>query len=99
LSLNVNQFQASVSKIDFGNRGFTLDANTSLSNFTIQGQSSIKLILVQQQLEKSKLLTKTDNFDLFRNKVRPINGNKFDNLVPLSKVSIKDFFYQVKNDM
>lgn len=99
LSLNVNQFQASVSKIDFGNRGFTLDANTSLSNFTIQGQSSIKLILVQQQLEKSKLLTKTDNFDLFRNKVKPINGNKFDNLVPLSKVSIKDFFYQVKNDM
>lgn len=99
LSLGVNQFQASVSKIDFGNKGFTLDANTSLSNFTIQGQSSIKLILVQQQLEKSKLLTKTDNFDLFRNKVRPINGNKFDNLVPLSKVSIKDFFYQVKNDM
>jgi YVTN family beta-propeller protein len=99
LSLNVNQFQASVSKIDFGNRGFTLDANTSLSNFTIQGQSSIKLILVQQQLEKSKLLTKTDNFDLFRNKVKPINGNKFDNLVPLSKVSVKDFFYQIKNDM
>lgn len=99
LSLSVNQFQASVSKIDFGNRGFTLDANTSLSNFTVQGQSSIKLILVQQQLEKSKLLTKTDNFDLFRNKVKPINGNKFDNLVPLSKLSVKDFFYQVENDI
>ena len=95
----INTYYHNLHHVDLVNRGFTLDANTSLSNFTIQGQSSIKLILVQQQLEKSKLLTKTDNFDLFRNKVRPINGNKFDNLVPLSKVSIKDFFYQVKNDM
>jgi YVTN family beta-propeller protein len=97
LSINVGQFQASIAKLDFGDKGFTLDTNSSLSNFTVAPKSEVKLILVQQQIERSALLPQlTDNSDLTKNEVETVEGvTRFNDVVPLYKTSIGEYFKNV----
>lgn len=97
LSINVGQYQASIAKLDFGKKGFTLDTNSSLSNFTVAAKSEVKLILVQQQLEMSELLPKREsNVDLTKNEVEIVGGvTNFNDVVPLYKTSIGEYFKNV----
>lgn len=60
LSVSVNQMQNSISKVDFGDKGFVLDVTNSFSGVTVAAQSTLKLILVLKQEKKSYYLSGED---------------------------------------
>jgi YVTN family beta-propeller protein len=77
LSVGVNQFQGSVSKVDFGENGVLLDSNNSFYDVTVQGNSSLKLVLIMKQMKKAYSLDAPDiseKMDLIKNNVQYILG-------------------------
>jgi YVTN family beta-propeller protein len=57
LSVGTSQFQSGIGKVDFLDQCFVLGVNQYLYNFLVKANSSVKILLVYKQLEKSKLLT------------------------------------------
>ena len=57
LQISQYQFQASVSKVCFGKKGFILDESSSFTDFVVQPNSSITLVLIIKQLKFSKEFT------------------------------------------
>jgi len=77
LSVGVNQFQGSVSKVDFGEKGFPLDVTHSFYNVTVQANSTLKLVLIMKQMKKAYSLDAPDiseNMDLIKNGIQYIKG-------------------------
>jgi YVTN family beta-propeller protein len=56
LSVGTSQFQSGIGKVDF-NSELVLGVNQYFSNFLVKANSTVKVLLIYKQLEKSKLLT------------------------------------------
>jgi YVTN family beta-propeller protein len=57
LSVGTSQFQSGIGKVDFLDECLVLGVNQYFSNFTNYALSTVKVLLIYKQLEKSKLLT------------------------------------------
>lgn len=77
LSIGVNQFQGSVSKVDFGKKGVLLDSNNSFYDVTVQANSTLKLVLIMKQMKKAYNLDAPDiseNMDLIKSNIQYVKG-------------------------
>jgi len=57
LDISVNQFQASVTYVDFGKKGFVFNEQSSFSDFTVQPFSSVRIVLIQKQFNSNSEFT------------------------------------------
>jgi YVTN family beta-propeller protein len=57
LSVGTSQFQSGIGKVDFLDQCLVLGVNQYFSNFLNAANSTVKVLLIYKQLEKSKLLT------------------------------------------
>ena len=70
LDISANQYQASVTYVDFGKKGFVLNQESSFTNFTIQPFSSVNLILIQKQFKtNSEFTNPKSNMDAIINDI------------------------------
>jgi hypothetical protein len=62
LSVGVNQFQGWIAQIDFPNNEAIFGINQWFKNVLIKGNSELGLLLIYQQIDKSKMLS-VSNYD------------------------------------
>jgi YVTN family beta-propeller protein len=116
LQISMYQFQGSVAKVCFGKKGrggFILDQESSFTNFTVQPQSSVTLVLIQKQLKLgknfSKPITLCQKLDPSVNpklkiappkkKELPKGKPKPKDKKPLASKPIKSFFQEICSRM
>ncbi len=116
LQISMYQFQGSVAKVCFGKKGrggFILDQESSFTNFTVQPQSSVTLVLIQKQLKLgknfSKPITLCEKLDPSVNpklkiappkkKELPKGKPKPKDKKPLASKPIKSFFQEICSRM
>jgi hypothetical protein len=116
LQISMYQFQGSVAKVCFGKKGrggFILDQESSFTNFTVQPQSSVTLVLIMKQLKLgknfSKPITLCEKLDPSVNpklkiappkkKELPKGKPKPKDKKPLASKPIKSFFQEICSRM
>ena len=91
LSVGVNQFQSGIGMLDFHENELILGVNEYFRNFFVRALSTIRIILIYKQIEKSALLSTkvslVDTLDITKEPVQIVSENDL-NSTPFDYIPI-----------